>query len=143
MFFHPKQLAPIYVSQLAMEFYNVLSSHLRQMTVTSSGAFVLQMDTLAYHKSIVEWNIRVDPAEMAKFEVLKEVPNLLCLPSDNIPSLLSSSPGLSAMGKTELLGWLKMRPDFSRSRIQSILGQGYANAVAATVTAAMSEKPMA
>eukprot|EP00301_Raphidiophrys_heterophryoidea_P024910 c8226_g1_i1.p1 GENE.c8226_g1_i1~~c8226_g1_i1.p1 ORF type:complete len:858 (+),score=225.66 c8226_g1_i1:35-2575(+) len=112
-----------YVSQLVMLFQKVLFEHMTQQTISIIGSFVLQMDLLGYEQLIESWKVPIEPRVMHRFSVLKEVPKLLSVDPENLLSLLgkeTSSP-LAAMGRPELLAWLKTRPDFSKARIASLI----------------------
>eukprot|EP01027_Heterolobosea_sp_BB2_P013733 GEZU01019772.1.p1 GENE.GEZU01019772.1~~GEZU01019772.1.p1 ORF type:complete len:112 (+),score=41.42 GEZU01019772.1:136-471(+) len=99
--------------EFGLQFYRVLTTHLKSFTVSSIGAVRLMRDITDYQNCVKSFGVG---AVEDKFNLLREISNIFLVAAENIEAVLMEIP-LSKVSKEELLSYVKMRHDFKTAKL--------------------------
>eukprot|EP01027_Heterolobosea_sp_BB2_P013735 GEZU01019774.1.p1 GENE.GEZU01019774.1~~GEZU01019774.1.p1 ORF type:complete len:363 (+),score=120.97 GEZU01019774.1:132-1220(+) len=102
-----------FLMEFGLQFYRVLTTHLKSFTVSSIGAVRLMRDITDYQNCVKSFGVG---AVEDKFNLLREISNIFLVAAENIEAVLMEIP-LSKVSKEELLSYVKMRHDFKTAKL--------------------------
>ncbi|KAJ9072166.1 Exocyst complex component 5 [Entomophthora muscae] len=107
------------VMEIGISLHSLLLDHFKKFTVSLSGGLLLFQDISQYQAMIRD--LRVEELT-SRFEVLKEIADLLCMPNPaSIPSLLRGGT-LASLEINAIYPYLRCREDFISADIPRLLG---------------------
>ena len=104
-----------FLTELGLQFYRILVTSLRNLTVSNFGAIRFMRDLSEYQKVIRQFNIE---AVEYQFNNLRECANIFIVKSENIESILLELD--KTISKEELYLFVKMRDDFKKSQLNKL-----------------------
>ncbi|KAI0234762.1 Exocyst complex component 5, partial [Massospora cicadina] len=105
--------------EIGVGLHSLLLDHFKKFTVSLSGGLLLFQDISQYQAMIRDQKIE---SLTSRFEVLKEIADLLCMPNPaSIPSLLRGGT-LASLDSNAIYPYLRCREDFHASDLPRLLG---------------------